>query len=155
MAVFQYEREQLLPVNIDTVWDFISSPKNLSVITPDYMGFNITSKDLPKKMYEGQIISYRVKPMLNIGVTWVTEIKHVSERRYFVDSQLKGPYKLWHHEHKLTETADGVLMKDIVTYIPPFGIIGSIANALFIKHKIKQIFDYREQKLIDIFGVSS
>lgn len=152
MAVFQFKFEQLLNASIDEVWDFISNPANLKKITPEYMGFNIISKQLPDKMYTGQIIRYKVTPLLNIPMTWVTEITHVKEKKYFVDEQLVGPYKLWHHEHFIEETENGVLMNDILTYSPPLGIIGNIANSLIIETKIKQIFDFREKKLFDIFA---
>lgn len=151
MAVFQLKFEQLLSAGIDEVWDFISNPANLKKITPEYMGFNIQSGQIPDKMYEGQIIIYKVSPLLKIPMTWVTEITHVKEKEYFVDEQLLGPYKLWHHEHFIEETENGVLMKDILTYSPPFGILGNIANSLVIENKIKQIFDFREKKLKEIF----
>ncbi len=144
MPLFQFTAEQLIPASIDTVWDFISSPKNLKEITPDYMGFDIMSKDLPEKMYAGMIIQYKVSPLLGIKTTWVTEITHVRDKEYFVDEQRVGPYNIWHHQHILSKQEYGsVLMKDIVSYQPPFGFLGSIANSLFIKSKLKEIFDYR------------
>lgn len=143
MGFYQLKKEQFIKTDIDTVWSFISSPKNLKEITPKFMGFDITSGNGDEQMYQGMIVSYIVKPMLNIPTTWVTEITHVKNKHYFVDEQRIGPYKLWHHQHILVEQEDGVLMKDIVTYQPPFGILGTIANALFIKKKLNQIFKYR------------
>ena len=78
----------MINATIDEVWDFISSPRNLKEITPDYMGFDIRSKNLPDKIYEGMIISYNVKPLLGISTTWVSEITHVKDKEYFVDEQL-------------------------------------------------------------------
>jgi ligand-binding SRPBCC domain-containing protein len=144
MAFYQFQTEQLIPATLDEVWDFISSPKNLKVITPEYMGFDILSKNLPAKMYAGMIISYKVKPLLNIPVIWVTEITHVEEKKFFIDQQLIGPYSLWHHQHIIKEQADGILMTDIVSYSPPFGFLGAIANEFIINKKLKEIFDYRE-----------
>ena len=152
MGFYQFKREQHINQPLDLLWEFISSPRNLKKITPDYMGFDITSKDLPEKMYQGMIISYKVKPIFNIPTTWVTEITHVNEKQYFVDEQRIGPYKLWHHQHFLQETANGTLMTDILSYEPPFSVLGDIANALFIKNKLKKIFDYREKALIELFG---
>ena len=143
MSHFQLRREQFVKTDIDTIWDFASSPKNLKEITPDYMLFDITSKDLPEKMYPGMIITYRVSPLLNIKMNWVTEITQVKDRHFFIDEQRLGPYTMWHHQHFFEEKDDGVLMTDIVTYIPPFGILGDIANTLFIKKQLKEIFDYR------------
>lgn len=143
MGFYQLKREQFIKTDIATVWDFISSPKNLKEITPKFMGFDITSGNGHEKMYQGMIVSYIVRPMLNIPTTWVTEITHVKDKDYFVDEQRIGPYKLWHHQHIIIEQDGGVLMKDIVTYQPPFGILGTIANVLFIKKKLNQIFKYR------------
>ena len=117
------------------------------------MGFDITSKDLPLKMYPGMIISYKVSPLLSIPTTWVTEITQVEKHKFFIDEQRVGPYTMWHHQHFLEETKDGILMTDIVTYKPPFGILGSIANSLFIKKKLKSIFDYRFLALEKIFNL--
>ncbi len=137
MAFYQFQREQIINTSIDELWDFISSPQNLKKITPEYMGFDIRSKDLPNKIYEGMIISYIVKPVFGIKTNWVTEITHVKDKSYFVDEQRVGPYKIWHHQHFLEATAEGTLMKDIVSYQPPFGILGKIANQLIIKKKLE------------------
>ena len=102
-------------------------------------------------MYEGLIISYTVKPILGIKLNWVTEITHIKDKNYFVDEQRSGPYKMWHHEHILEETNDGIIMKDIISYIPPYGIIGLILNKLFIKKQVREIFQYRTKVLDDIF----
>lgn len=143
MGFYQFKREQFIKASIEEIWDFISSPKNLKEITPDSMGFDITTKGLPEKMYPGMIISYKVKPLFGIKTTWVTEITHVEELSYFVDEQRVGPYSIWHHEHILEEKNGGVLMTDIISYKPPFGFLGNLANRILIKGKLKQIFDYR------------
>jgi ligand-binding SRPBCC domain-containing protein len=152
MGFYQLHKTQKIPATIDKVWDFISSPANLKKITPEYMGFNITSKLLSEKMYPGMIISYKVSPVLGIKMTWVTEITHVKEKEYFVDEQRVGPYTMWHHEHKIEPIEGGVLMTDIVSYKPPFGILGSIANSVLIKKQLKQIFDYRVNAVEKMFG---
>ena len=152
MGFYQLHTTQKIPASIDQVWDFISSPANLKKITPEYMGFNITSKLLSEKMYPGMIISYKVSPVLGIKMTWVTEITQVKEKEYFVDEQRVGPYSMWHHEHKIEPIEGGVLMTDIVSYKPPFGILGSIANTLLIKKQLKQIFDFRTVAVEKMFG---
>ena len=151
--IYQFKTKQLLKSDLETVWDFVSSPRNLKKITPPYMGFDIISKDLPLKMYPGMIITYKVSPLLSIPTTWVTEITQVEKHKFFIDEQRVGPYTMWHHQHFLKETKDGILMTDIVTYKPPFGILGSIANSLFIKKKLKSIFDYRFIALEKIFNL--
>ncbi len=151
MAFYQFQKEQFVNASIDEVWDFISSPRNLKKITPQAMGFDIRTPNLPDKIYEGMIISYTVKPVLGIKTNWVTEITHSVDKSYFVDEQRVGPYTLWHHQHLIKATDNGVLMKDIVSYKPPFGFLGSIANTLFIKKKLNEIFDYRSKVLEQLF----
>ena len=152
MGFYQLHTTQKIPATVEQVWDFISSPANLKKITPEYMGFNITSKLLSEKMYPGMIISYKVSPVLGIKMTWVTEITQVKEKEYFVDEQRVGPYAMWHHEHKIEPIEGGVLMTDIVSYKPPFGILGSIANTFLIKKQLKQIFDFRTVAVEKMFG---
>jgi ligand-binding SRPBCC domain-containing protein len=152
MAVYQLKTTQTIPASMEEVWDFISSPANLKEITPEYMGFDIMTKGLPATMYPGMIIAYRVRPLLGIKMTWVTEITHVKEKEYFVDEQRIGPYALWHHEHFIEPVEGGVLMKDIVTYSPPLGFLGIIAKRLFIGKKLKEIFDFRYQAVEQKFG---
>jgi ligand-binding SRPBCC domain-containing protein len=152
MGFYQLHKTLKIPVSLDQVWDFISSPANLKKITPEYMGFNITSKVLSEKMYPGMIISYKVSPVLGIKMTWVTEITQVKEKEYFVDEQRVGPYLMWHHEHKIEPIEGGVLMTDIVSYKPPFGFLGSIANSILIKKQLQGIFDFRTVALEKMFG---
>ena len=152
MGFYQLHKTQKIPATIDKVWDFISSPANLKKITPEYMGFNITSKLLSEKMYPGMIISYKVSPVLDIKMTWVTEITQVKEKEYFVDEQRVGPYTMWHHEHKIEPIEGGVLMTDIVSYKPPFGFLGSIANTILINKQLKEIFDFRTVAMEKMFG---
>ena len=99
MKVYRLDTAQQLPCDLDTAWNFFSSPVNLKQITPEYMGFDITSDLGDGKMYPGQIITYIVKPILGIPLRWITEITHVKDLEYFVDEQRFGPYSLWHHQH--------------------------------------------------------
>ena len=148
---YQFTSVQYLNSDIKSVWDFASSPKNLKKITPDYMLFNITS-DNQEKMYPGMIISYHVAPILGIMLNWVTEITHVVENKFFVDEQRVGPYALWHHQHFFEVEESQVKMTDIITYKPPFGYIGRIANSLFIRKQIQAIFQYRKIKMDQLFN---
>lgn len=147
MSFYQFKTEQVLNASMKEVWDFISSPRNLKEITPEYMGFDITSPLDSEKMYQGMIINYNVRPLLNLPTEWVTEITHVEEGAYFVDEQRVGPYKMWHHQHHISPVDEGVLMKDVVSYAPPLGFLGAIANQLVIRRKLKEIFDFRFQVL--------
>lgn len=145
--------KQFLKSDMETVWDFMSSPNNLALITPSYMGFKIISEaEDTKKMYPGQIIEYYVTPVLGIKMHWTTEITHVENNVYFVDEQRFGPYAFWHHKHFVKAVPGGIEMTDILHYKVPFGFIGKIVNALFIKNKINEIFEFRYNKLEEKFN---
>lgn len=140
------KQEQFLPVTLDVAWDFFATPRNLNDVTPKDMVFEITS-ELPEKMYAGLFITYRLKPMFNIPVKWVTEITHIEERKFFVDEQRMGPYMIWHHEHHFKALEGGVLMTDIVHYHVGMGLIGAIAEKLFVNKKVESIFNFRMEML--------
>ena len=152
MGVYTLKASQKIPASKEEVWDFISSPKNLKEITPDYMGFEIQT-ELPEKMYPGMIIQYKVSPILGIKMTWVTEITHVEHENFFVDEQRVGPYRMWHHQHHIQEIPGGILMEDIIDYQPPMGLLGDIANSLFIARQLNEIFTYRKEAVEKRFCV--
>jgi ligand-binding SRPBCC domain-containing protein len=143
---------QQIPISIEKAWDFFSNPINLAKITPDNMGFHVISDYHGNTMYAGQIIEYKVKPVLGIPLYWMTEITQVKDKEYFIDEQRFGPYTLWHHQHHFKEIPNGVEMTDIVHYKLPLGFIGKMGNALFVKKQLTEIFDYRFQKVTEMFG---
>ncbi len=145
------ERTQRIPVTLDEAWEFFSSPENLKIITPPYMGFDIKSGG-GAHMYAGMIIRYTVRPLLAIPMNWVTEITHVKEKSFFVDEQRVGPYAVWHHQHHFKEIQNGVEMTDIVNYKLPLGILGELLEPILVRSKIQEIFDYRNRKMVELFG---
>jgi ligand-binding SRPBCC domain-containing protein len=148
--MIKLKQEQFLPISLDEAWQFFATPKNLNEITPDDMVFEIVS-DLPETMYEGLLINYKLKPLLNIPINWCTEITHIKEKEYFVDEQRKGPYTIWHHEHHFKAVEGGVLMTDILHYDVGKWILGWIAGKLFIDEKVKSIFEFRNKTLETYF----
>ncbi|HEY0055124.1 MAG TPA: SRPBCC family protein [Pedobacter sp.] len=144
------KQEQLLPISLEQAWDFFATPKNLNEVTPADLTFQITSP-LPERMYEGLMITYKIKPMFNIPLNWCTEITHIKDMEYFVDEQRSGPYKIWHHEHHFKAVDGGVLMTDLLHYEIGLSAIGWLAGELFVHKKVKQIFDYRYKTLEKYF----
>lgn len=151
MKIYTLHTKQNLPITKEQAWKFLSNPKNLKTITPEYMGFEILS-GADRPCYAGQIIQYIVTPILGIKTKWVTEITHVQEGHYFVDEQRYGPYALWHHKHFIKEIPGGVEMEDIVDYKVPLGILGQLVHPFLVKPKLQEIFEYREKALIKMFG---
>jgi ligand-binding SRPBCC domain-containing protein len=152
MAAHSIKTVQKIPVSLNDAWEFFSNPANLQAITPGDMGFKIISKYNSDKMYAGQIIEYKVSPIPGISLYWMTEITHVVEGKYFIDEQRRGPYSLWHHQHHFRSIDGGVEMTDIVHYKNPLGIIGKMANGLYVKNKLNKIFEYRFRKVEELFG---
>jgi ligand-binding SRPBCC domain-containing protein len=150
LKIYQFKAKQFLPISIGEAWKFFSNSSNLPKITPPWLNFEVTSQ-LENKMYAGMIITYLVRPLLNIPTTWVTEITHVCEPYFFVDEQRFGPYKFWHHQHIFRDAENGIEMEDIVSYAVPFGVIGRLANSWIISQRIKSIFKFREEVLDKLF----
>lgn len=151
MKVYTLRTTQRLPISMQQAWDFLSDPANLKTITPEHMGFEILD-GADRAMYPGQIIQYKVSPFPGINTKWVTEITHMEEGSYFVDEQRFGPYSLWHHKHFITPDGAGVLMEDLIHYKLPFGFLGRMMHGLLVKKQLQRIFEYREAKLIELFG---
>ncbi len=152
MKLYTKETLQNIPISIQEAWDFFSSPENLSRITPVHMNFRIISEHRFEKMYPGLIIAYTVTPLGKVALNWVTEITHVNEPFHFVDEQRSGPYKFWHHQHFLKEIPGGIQMRDVIHYSLPLGILGRFSHWLFIRNQLKNIFDFRKKKLLELFG---
>ncbi|MBK1854631.1 SRPBCC family protein [Verrucomicrobiaceae bacterium 5K15] len=135
-------------------WEFFSTPRNLDRLTPKSVGFKITHC-ASETMHQGQIIAYKIKVAPMIWVSWLTEISQVENRVMFVDSQLSGPYKVWHHTHRFQENENGVMMTDDVAYVMPFGILGELVHALFVKRQLTHIFDERRRLVAEVFSAKS
>ncbi len=152
MRVYRLERKQTINVPIEKAWSFFSTPENLDLLTPDDMKFEIVTERPIPTMYEGQILDYKVAPILNIPMKWRSKITEVKEERFFIDEQVSGPYKLWRHRHRFDEKDGKTEMTDIVEYALPFSIIGTISHFLFVKKRLQQIFNYRYQKVEALFN---
>lgn len=149
--MFMLHKETVVDTTLDRAWNFISKPQNLNLITPDDMHFKIITH-LPEKMNEGMMIHYRVRiPYLGIR-SWVSRIYDVVEGHSFVDEQVAGPYKYWHHHHVIEPVDNGVLFTDRITYLPPFGPVGTLANRLFVRKSLNRIFTYREERIHELLA---
>jgi ligand-binding SRPBCC domain-containing protein len=152
MKLYHFRQQQVLPVTMEEAWTFFSNPGNLARITPEKLGFEITfiSGD-SGEMYAGQLICYKVNVLPFLRISWMTEIKQVKEPYYFSDEQRFGPYSLWNHQHHFREVPDGIEMTDEIVYAVPFGVFGRLANKLFVRAKLQEIFAYREKILKVIY----
>jgi len=151
MKVHAIEQEQWLPLTLKEGWDFFSSPRNLEEMTPPELGFRIVS--LPSEtLYEGEIIEYAVKAFPGIWIPWISEITSLKEGESFVDDQISGPFRFWHHRHSFEEKDGGVLVRDHIHYAVGFWFFGEIARHLVVKGQLEKMFEHRRVTLEKKFG---
>lgn len=146
-GAYLLETEQWFPKPRPEVFDFFADAGNLETITPPFLRFKIVTPR-PIDMRAGQLIDYSLR-LHAIPIRWRTEIESWEPPLRFVDRQLRGPYRLWHHEHTFTAIDGGTLVKDAVTYIVPGG---SLVHALFVKADVRRIFEYRRKVLRELLG---
>ncbi len=149
--MYQLQRIQQLSCDIDTAWQFFSSPHNLDRITPPSMRFRLLTELPREEIFTGMLIDYRIQPIWRIPCRWRTLITDVHYQQRFTDLQLRGPYRHWEHMHRFTPNDKGVLMEDEVHYALPCGLIGNAAHVLFVKKRLQAIFDYRYRVLQNLF----
>ena len=128
------------------VFPFFANAVNLQRITPPWLNFEVTSPT-PVEMKIGQTIDYRLK-VRGLPVRWRSEITEWDPPHRFVDEQLRGPYKVWHHEHTFVEREGKTVCQDDVVYAV-WG--GPLVNRLLIEPDVKRIFAYRRKRLLEIF----
>ena len=144
--------KQTVNKEIYRLWDFFKKPSNLNKLTPEDVNFKIESGK-SDDFYEGKIISYKIHLFRIFSLNWVTEISKVKEGSYFIDNQISGPYKMWHHEHHFKSNADGTTdIIDKVKYKVPFYILGRLMHKMFIRKKLLNIFMFRQKKINDLFN---
>ena len=141
--------ETIINKPLQEVFEFFSNAQNLNLLTPPQLQFEILTP-FPIAMKRGTLIDYKLK-LSGIPFYWKTEIALWEPPFRFVDMQLKGPYKIWIHEHRFEEKNGKTYMYDTVEFLSPGWFLEPIINKLFIEKKVKEIFAYREKKLKEIF----
>jgi ligand-binding SRPBCC domain-containing protein len=149
---YTLERTQLIPRPLREVFPFFSDAKNLEAITPPFLQFKILTPG-PIPMQARTLIDYRIR-LLGFPMFWRTKIETFEPPLRFSDTQVRGPYRLWHHTHEFVETPEGILMTDLVRYQMPFGPLGTLVHAVWTRRTLERIFDYRFQKVDELLGAS-
>lgn len=143
-------REQWIPRPIDEAFGFFCDARNLEEITPPWLGFRILTPG-PIHIAAGTRIRYRLS-LHGLPLGWMTEIRQWRPPIRFVDVQLEGPYRLWHHTHRFEPKDGGTLMTDIVRYRLPFGILGRAMHLLMVRRDVQRIFHYRCRRIQEVLG---
>jgi ligand-binding SRPBCC domain-containing protein len=150
MSVHLLEREQLVPRPVDEVFDFFAQARNLERITPPWLGFEVLTPG-PVEMGSGTLIEYRLR-VHAVPVRWISRIEEWDSGRLFVDRQLRGPYRLWHHRHEFVARAEGTVVRDRVRYALPLGPLGELAHAAFVRRDLERIFEFRRATVAQLLG---
>ena len=146
MAIHTLRREKVLDAETDAVFAFFADPLNLEAITPPLLGFAVVTP-APIAMGVGTFIQYRLR-LHGVPMRWDTLIQAWEPPRRFVDVQVRGPYRLWHHTHELTALDDGrTLMRDTVRYELGFGALGALAHRVIVRRDLEAIFAYRAERV--------
>ena len=148
MRLHLLERTQRLSRPPEAIFPFFADARNLERITPPWLGFSVVTPE-PIEMRAGTLIDYRLQ-LYGIGLSWHTEIALWDPPRRFVDVQLSGPYRVWHHTHTFTPDRDGTVMRDVIRYGLPFGPLGELVRALFVRRALDDIFAFRRKEVARI-----
>ena len=144
MRVHVLEREQRITAPPEDVFPFFEDAYNLEAITPPFLGFQVVTPR-PIGMRAGALIEYRLR-LHGVPVRWRTRIERFDPPHVFVDAQLSGPYRLWHHTHVFEpDGRGGTMMRDRVRYALPLGPLGGLAHMLFVRRDLRRIFDFRQR----------
>jgi hypothetical protein len=144
-VIHRLEREQIVAAGPDAVFDFFSRARNLETLTPPWLRFEVLTPE-PVEMRQGTHIEYRLR-LHGVPLRWVSRIEEWHTGHGFVDRQVHGPYRLWHHRHEFEAHDRGTLARDVVHYSLPLGPLGALAHTAFVRRDLAAVFDYRERQI--------
>jgi ligand-binding SRPBCC domain-containing protein len=147
---YMIEHEQLVHAPLEDVFDFFSRARNLEALTPPWLRFSVLTPE-PITMRTGTLIEYRLR-VHGLPMLWVARIEEWVPGQRFVDRQLRGPYRLWHHTHEFEPRPRGTLIRDRVRYELPLGPLGALAHALAVRRDLERVFAYRHRQVERLFA---
>jgi ligand-binding SRPBCC domain-containing protein len=146
---YRLHRRQIVGATLAEVFAFFSDPFNLAVITPPWLGFRI-AESTDRTVRLGTTIRYRLR-LHGVPLGWESRIAEYVEGEVFADEMLSGPYRRWYHRHTFRSVPGGVEIEDVVEYELPFGPLGRLAHALFVRRQLRAIFAYRARRITQLF----
>lgn len=150
MSAYDFQCEQIVRRKVDDVFAFFAAAQNLNAITPPWLHFQ-TLTPLPIDMRAGTRIQYRIRWGL-VPMRWTTLIEEWEPPHRFVDRQIKGPYKLWHHEHRFEAVPEGTKVTDVIRYALPLGPIGRLMHRFSVRRDLEKIFDHRRTRIEELLA---
>lgn len=143
---YRLEASQFLPQSRERVCEFFSDAFQLETLTPCWLHFSVLTPP-PIRIATGTLIDYRLR-VHGIPLRWRSRIREWEPPWRFVDEQIHGPYRYWHHQHIFEVVDGGTLCRDVVDY-RVYG--GPLVNALFVRPDLLKIFAFRQSKLRELF----
>jgi ligand-binding SRPBCC domain-containing protein len=153
MRVHYFNSRQIIAAPILDVFEFFNRPENLEILTPPFLRSNMMTPR-PVPMHTRSVIDCSLR-IHGFPVHWRTLITDHDPPSRFVDVQLKGPYRLWHHQHLFRELEAGTEIQDLIHYVVPCRFLGNPVNRTYARRDIQTLFEYRRRKIYDIFKVAS
>lgn len=150
MRIHVLERAQRVHRPLDEVFAFFADAANLDLLTPPWLRFRILTPT-PIAMAPGTLIDYSIR-WRGLPLRWRTRIEEWFPGRRFVDMQIRGPYRLWHHTHTFERAGNETIVQDVVRYALPLGPVGHLAHALLVARDVQRIFDFRERRIRSLFA---
>ena len=147
---YQLSTRLFVARDLDTTFGFFADAGNLQRLTPPWLDFSVLTPQ-PITMAIGVLIDYRIK-VHGVPIRWRTEIAEWRPPFQFVDQQLKGPYRRWHHTHTFTAVDGGTMVEDTVRYQP---LGGALVHQLFVRRDLEQIFTFRQQQILAALEVAA
>jgi ligand-binding SRPBCC domain-containing protein len=150
MKVHVLEREQRVARPLAEVFEFFARADNLERITPPWLSFGLVSQE-PSELRRGTLLQYRLR-VHGVPLRWVSEIELWEPGRAFVDRQVRGPYRLWRHQHDFAPIGAQTIVRDRVRYALPLSRLGELAHAVFVRRDLERIFEFRRQAVSQLLG---
>lgn len=145
---------QAVPRPIEEVFEFFADPCNLQRLTPAFLHFHFL-REPPPRMQAGTRLDYRVR-LYGVPLRWVTFIDEFESPYRFIDSQMRGPYTSWRHTHVFEAVSkNATLIRDLIEYRMPLGLLGEIAHKLLVARILQRIFDFRTTEIRRLLGESA
>lgn len=142
-------RDQWVPASLPQVFSFFSDARNLDRITPPWLNFKVIGPT-NLELSAGTLIHYKLS-WYGIPLGWTSRIEEWCPPRQFVDVQLKGPYRRWHHTHTFEARDGGTLISDTVHWQVPMGAVGDFFAGWLVRRDVERIFDYRAKQIPELF----
>jgi ligand-binding SRPBCC domain-containing protein len=169
---YQFQAEQWLPYTVERTFGFFADPANLPRLMPAWQKAKIESASYvapppapvafagAEKITAGTgtrlTLTILPVPFSPVRLPWVAVIEDFRWLAGFCDVQEKGPFQYWRHCHSVTpETRDGVSgtrLRDAVEYEMPLGVLGRVANALFVRRQLAATFAFRQRKTLELMA---